>query len=133
MNLSKSLYTIAIQCPKALWLKKYKPEVLTPTDEFSQAKFNIGHAVGELACSLLPNGIKVDFNPNLEQMVRKTKELIDSGYTTICEAAFYFENILVIVDILEIEEDGVTIHEVKSSTSIKRYLFTRCINSILCT
>jgi hypothetical protein len=119
LNLSKSLYTIAIQCPKALWLKKYKPEVLTPTDEFSQSKFNIGHAVGELACDLLPNGIKVDFNPNLEQMVRKTKELIDSGYTTICEAAFYFENILVIVDILEIDEDGVTIYEVKSSTSLK--------------
>ena len=52
MNLSKSLYTIAIQCPKALWLKKYKPEVLTPTDEFSQAKFNTGHMVGELACDL---------------------------------------------------------------------------------
>ena len=119
MNLSKSLYTIAIQCPKALWLKKYKPEVLTPTDEFSQAKFNTGHAVGELACDLFPNGIKVDFNPNLEQMVRKTKELIDSGITTIYEAAFYFENILVIVDILEIEKDGVTIHEVKSSTSLK--------------
>lgn len=119
MNLSKSLYTIAIQCPKALWLKKYKPEVLSQIDEFSQAKFNIGHVVGELACNLLPNGIKVDFNSNLEQMVRKTKELIDSGYTTIYEAAFYFENILVIVDILEIDEDGVIIHEVKSSTSLK--------------
>jgi hypothetical protein len=119
MNLSKSLYTIAIQCPKALWLKKYKPEVLAPTDEFSQSKFNTGHAVGELACDLFSNGIKVDFNPNLEQMVRKTKELIDSGTTTIYEAAFYFENILVIVDILEIDKDGVTIHEVKSSTSLK--------------
>jgi hypothetical protein len=61
LNLSKSLYTIAIQCPKALWLKKYKPEVLTPTDEFSQAKFDTGHTVGELACSLFPNGIKIDF------------------------------------------------------------------------
>ena len=119
MNLSKSLYTIAIQCPKALWLKKYKPEVLASTDEFSQAKFNTGHMVGELACDLFPNGIKIDFNPNLDQMLRKTKELIDSGCTTIYEAAFYFKNILVIVDILEIDEDGVTIHEVKSSTSLK--------------
>lgn len=119
MNLSKSLYTIGIQCPKALWLKKYKPEVLTPTDEFSQAKFDTGHTVGELACSLFPNGIKIDFNSNLEQMVKKTKELIDSGISTIYEAAFYFENILVIVDILEITSEGFFIYEVKSSTSIK--------------
>jgi len=27
MNLSKSLYTKGIQCPKALWLKKYKPRI----------------------------------------------------------------------------------------------------------
>ena len=90
MNLSKSLYTIGIQCPKALWLKKYKPEVLTPTDEFSQAKFDTGHTVGELACSLFPNGIKIDFNSNLEQIIKKTKELIDSGNTTIYEYTFYF-------------------------------------------
>jgi hypothetical protein len=31
MTLSKSLYTRAIQCPKSLWLKKYKPEVFNPT------------------------------------------------------------------------------------------------------
>ena len=37
MNLSKSLYTKGIQCPKALWLKKYKPNVLTPPDEASLA------------------------------------------------------------------------------------------------
>jgi len=35
MNLSKSLYTKGIQCPKALRLKKYKPSVLTPPDEQS--------------------------------------------------------------------------------------------------
>lgn len=28
MKLSKSLYTTGIQCSKALWLKKYKSEVL---------------------------------------------------------------------------------------------------------
>ena len=28
MTLSKSLYTKCIQCPKALWIKKYNPSVL---------------------------------------------------------------------------------------------------------
>jgi len=39
MNLSKSLYTKGIQCPKALWLKKYKLSVLTPPDEQAQVTF----------------------------------------------------------------------------------------------
>ena len=43
MTLSKSLYTRAIQCPKALWLKKYKPSVLTPPDASIQAVFETGN------------------------------------------------------------------------------------------
>jgi len=34
MTLSKSLYTRAIQCPKALWLKKYNPSITTPDELF---------------------------------------------------------------------------------------------------
>lgn len=119
MNLSKSLYTTGIQCSKALWLKKYKSEVLSPADESAESRFKTGHTVGELACDLFPNGLKVDFNPNLEQMVKETKKLLDSGVTVIYEAAFSFENTLVIVDIFEIDSNGVSIYEVKSSTSLK--------------
>jgi len=39
MTLSKSLYTRAIQCPKSLWLKKYKPEVSSLPDEQAKANF----------------------------------------------------------------------------------------------
>lgn len=49
MNLSKSLYTIGIQCPKALWLKKYKKEVLTPPDDSALARFETDNEVGDLA------------------------------------------------------------------------------------
>jgi len=38
--------------PKALWLKKYKPSVLTPPDKKAQAIFETGNEVGDLACSL---------------------------------------------------------------------------------
>ncbi len=55
MNLSKSLYTKGIQCPKALWFKKYKPSVLTPPDEQAQAIFETGNIVGDLACQLFPD------------------------------------------------------------------------------
>ena len=50
MTLSKTLYTRAIQCPKSLWLKKYKPEILSPPDEQAKARFETGNVVGDLAC-----------------------------------------------------------------------------------
>ncbi|MDY0052954.1 MAG: DUF2779 domain-containing protein, partial [Aliarcobacter sp.] len=52
MNLSKSLYTKGIQCPKALWLKKYKPSVLTSPDESALAVFDTGNIVGDFASQL---------------------------------------------------------------------------------
>lgn len=52
MNLSKSLYTKGIQCPRALWLKKYKPNVLKPPDESAQAISDARNIVGDFACKL---------------------------------------------------------------------------------
>jgi len=59
MNLSKSLYTKDIQCPKTLWLKKYKPSVLTPPDEQAQAIFETRYIVGDLVCQLFAHSKKV--------------------------------------------------------------------------
>ena len=47
-GLSKSRYTAYCQCPKMLWLRTYKPE-LVPEDPALQAKFEKGNEVGELA------------------------------------------------------------------------------------
>ena len=119
MNLSKSLYTRAIQCPKALWLKKYKPEVLTPPDASAKAVFETGDAVGELACQLFPEGEEVAFTRDYDEMIATTKEYIDEGVQNIYEATFNYDGILVMVDILHIDEEGVSLYEVKSSTSVK--------------
>ena len=59
MNLSKSLYTKGIQCPKSLWLKKYKPSVLTQPVEQAQAISDTGNIVGDFACQLFPHGKEV--------------------------------------------------------------------------
>ena len=47
-NLSKSKYITFCQCPKALWLKQYKPEEIV-IDTLVQARFDSGTQVGELA------------------------------------------------------------------------------------
>ena len=47
-GLSKSRYTTFCQCPKALWLKVNKPELI-PDDPALQARFEAGNEVGDLA------------------------------------------------------------------------------------
>ena len=72
MNLSKSLYTKGIQCQKALWLKKYKKEVLSEPDDSALARFETGNVVGELACQLFPNGIEIPYTTNFDEMIKQT-------------------------------------------------------------
>jgi hypothetical protein len=88
MNLSKSLYTKGIQCPKALWLKKYKPSVLTPPDESALAVFETGNVVGDFACQLFPNGKEVPYSKNYDDMTAITKQWLDDGLENIYEATF---------------------------------------------
>ena len=119
MTLSKSLYTRAIQCPKSLWLKKYKHEVLTPPDASEKAVFETGNVVGELACQLFTDGKEVPFTRDYDEMIATTSQYINEGVQNIYEATFNYNGILVMVDVLHVDEEGVDIYEVKSSTSVK--------------
>ena len=80
LNLSKSLYVKGLQCKKALWLKKYKPEVLTPPSNHLQAVFETGNEVGDLACKLFPKGKEVPYKSNkIELTQNKQVDIIFSA------------------------------------------------------
>jgi len=119
MTLSKSLYTRGIQCPKALWLKKHKFYVLTHPDASAETIFETGNIVGALACELFPAGKKVEFSRDPDEMLSTTRQYMEDGVPNIYEATFVCDGILVMVDILRVDADGVSIYEVKSSTSVK--------------
>lgn len=120
MHLSKSLYTRGLQCVKSLWLRKYKKELLTSPDTATQAIFEIGNSVGDYACQLFPNGIKIPFEgTSFEDKIILTQDLINQGRNVIYEATFQYEGILAMVDILTIHDDVMSIYEVKSSTEVK--------------
>jgi len=120
MYLSKSRYIDYKQCPKKLWLNIYHREL---ADEMDQSVFINGNKVGELARNLFPGGTLVEYNHkdrhNIANMVKKTKELLESDIKVIYEAAFLRDNYLVICDILVKTKRGFDIYEVKSSTSLK--------------
>ena len=118
LSLSKSRYTRGLQCNKSLWLRTYKPEVLTPADALTQSIFEQGNVVGDLACGLFPGGKEVPFNPDdyvgMEQL---TKQWLSEGVKDIYEATFNYDGVLALVDIFHQKEDGrFEIYEVKSST-----------------
>ncbi|MEA1983090.1 MAG: DUF2779 domain-containing protein [Campylobacterota bacterium] len=121
MKLSKSLYTRGLQCSKSLWLKKYNKDALTKPDKSAQAVFQTGDEVGGLACELFPNGKEIPFEgTTFEEKIALTKQWMDEGLKNIYEATFEYDDILVMVDILHINDDNsVEIYEVKSSTEVK--------------
>jgi len=117
ITLSKSLFIRGLQCPKALWLKKYKAEVLTPPDAHMMAVFETGNRVGEKACELFPGGKKVPYEGmGFEEKIAMTRRWMEEGVEVIYEATFAFDGILVMVDILKKGANGWEIYEVKSST-----------------
>ena len=61
-RLSKSRYTTYCQCPKALWLKVYKPDEAT-VDASVEARFESGNEVGDLAMGLFGPFVEVTTEP----------------------------------------------------------------------
>ena len=126
-GLSKSKYVTFCTCPKALWLRTYKPE-LEVKDTGVESRFEIGNEVGDLAMKYFGSFVEVttlDANGKLDltAMIKKTQDEIAKGTDVICEASFTYNGNYCAVDILKKNEDGYDIYEVKSSTSADKEVY----------
>lgn len=120
--LSKSSFLKGLQCEKQLYLYKYHYDWRDEIDEAQQAIFERGHDVGKLAQKLFPNGVNASLDDPFKslQQVLLTQEFIEKGEKVIYEAAFQYDDVLVIADILVKEKNNKwKIYEVKSSTEVK--------------
>lgn len=118
LYLSKSKYCNAVQCPKMLWLKKYKPEEFDDA-VMDEAILATGNEVGDLAMGLFGEFTEVPYG-DLSGMISKTAELIENGERIIAEASFSYNGQFCSVDILKnLGNREVEIYEVKSSTSVR--------------
>ena len=125
MYFSKSKYCSFWQCPKIVWLDKYKPEE-KEVDESALGRMKSGNEVGDLAMTLFGDFTEVTtFGDNekldLDAMKRKTTDCINKGIENICEASFDYNGLYCAVDILHKENGGYAIYEVKSATNLKYY------------
>ena len=92
IGLSKSKYVTFCTCPKALWLRTYKPEYEVK-DAGVESRFEAGNEVGDLAMKYFGNFVEVttlDANGKLDltAMIKKTQDEIAKGTEVICEASF---------------------------------------------
>lgn len=117
--ISKSSFIKGIQCEKQLYLYKNHYDLMDGIGENQQTIFNRGHKIGEVAQGLFPGGIKATEDPKkVKHAIEKTADLIKNGIKIIYEAAFVFDEVLVIADIIVRDGNQWNIYEVKSSTKI---------------
>ena len=126
MRLSKSKVMSALQCRRRLWLEVHRPELGEITSA-TQAAFDIGHRVGDVAQQLYGQGqgILIEYDPGLSLALEETDRLMTAGVDEpIFEATFSHEGVLVRLDVLIPPSPGPRfsewkIVEVKASTKLK--------------
>jgi hypothetical protein len=126
-RLSKSKFLSGLQCHKRLYLEVHQPSLATKPDAATQAMFDMGTEVGELARSRFPGGVLVTAGyRQTEAALAQTAELIrDLTVPAIFEAAFIHGGVLIRADVLERVQavegqlSGWHLIEVKSSTKVK--------------
>jgi hypothetical protein len=126
--LSKSRLISAWQCPRRLYLEKFRPD-LAATSDATQALFATGHEIGAVAKRLFgtSDAVEIRFDRRMSRMVDATRDLLASGARfPIFEATFEHDGILVRADALIPSRDGWRLVEVKASTSVKDYHVLDC-------
>jgi CRISPR/Cas system-associated exonuclease Cas4 (RecB family) len=127
LRLSKSKFLSGLQCHKRLYLEVHHPSLATKPDEATQAMFDMGTEIGELARSRFQGGVLVTAgHRQTEAALAQTAALIqDLTVPAIFEAAFLHGGVLIRADILERvltaegQPCGWRLIEVKSSTKVK--------------
>jgi len=121
-KLSKSRFLSGQQCHLRLWYLCFNRDLASPVSPTQQAILDTGHEVGELATRLYPEGvlIKEDHLHHEEAVQTTMKAIQDPNVKSIYEAAFFYDDVRMRVDILERLDNGQwNLIEVKSSTSVK--------------
>jgi hypothetical protein len=104
-----------------LYLNKHRPFLRDKLSVEQLQKFRRGHQVGEYAQKLFPGGI--DLKPGspsqYQKAVLQTNQVIQSGqYPILYEPGFFFDRLIVFLDILVRENNSWYAFEVKSSRKI---------------
>ena len=123
--LSKSQYLQGLQCPKALWLNRYRPDLKSEISPVQQYLFASGREVGRLAQAYFPEGVEIVAAYNrLEEAVRSTMIEARRQPKTLFEAAaMTLDGAYSRIDVMRPKRKSGAwdLVEVKSATGVKDY------------
>ncbi len=124
-RISKSQYIKGLQCPKALWYYRHRPDLTPEISDSQQALFDTGHEVGALAQQYFKKGAEItEEYYAVDQAVAATQKAVADGHTHIFEAtAASPDGAFSKIDILKKvgKSDAWDLIEVKAATGVKEY------------
>ena len=107
-----------LQCHKRLWYEENHPERAADISISQQRIFDQSKKIGILAHRHFPEGVHINAEiPDIA--LRQTESIINRGESCLFEAAFRFNSVFARCHILQKDEKGWRIIEVKASTSVK--------------
>lgn len=118
--ISKSRFLDGLLCSKLLWTRYNARDLIPETGAATQAIFDQGHEVGQLARQLFPGGLEVAPEASsLQETLEATRQALKER-KPLYEAAISAEGGYARADILNpVDEDAWDVYEVKSSTAVK--------------
>src|SRR5258706_2602795 len=112
--LTKSRFKLAAECPRKLhYAGKTDYRDRSIEDSFLAAMAEGGYQVGELACVMHPNGVRVDSLVH-QAALEQTAEFLKRDEVVIFEAALAVETLFIRVDILRKRGTEIELIEVKA-------------------
>ena len=135
LHFTKTDFIHYLRCPSSFWLEKRKPDVF-PRREFSDFLQKIareGYEVESYAQRLFPGGVSL---PTGSTAVEKTAAAASSDAPALFQATVQTDDgLFARADALKRDGDSWTLHEVKSSTSVKRdrkhnHIFDVCFQKV---
>ena len=129
--LTTAKYLNGIHCLKRLWYEEKHPEKALPTSLSQQRLFDQRKTVKTRAYSQFPEGVHIDAEiPDVA--VRHTKAAISRGESCLFNAAFRSNGVFVRCDILQKDEKGWRVIEIKASKRVKKeYLLTLALQNYI--
>lgn len=107
INLSKSRFLSGLQCEKRLWFEIHRKELANETDDRTQAIFDQGHLVGEMARKLFPGGVLIaEDHAHIPEAIESTKKSVQNGDAVLFEATAEHGCYLARADILKRVQTG---------------------------
>ncbi len=117
--LSKTKYLDGLKCHKLLWYEYNRKQDLPEVDAATQAKFDQGKIVGELAQTLFPGGVLLQRDYIPDKQAEKSLEAAKLR-KALFEAGLVYKQGYALADILNpVEKNAWDLIEVKSTSSVK--------------